>query len=481
MKQAGGARAGVDWSRRRTLLWAVAAVLAGALLRLAFVLYLNRTPNDTLLYADIAQNWFQHGVYGFTSIVNGHAALPRPTLIRLPGYPAFLGVLFSLFGWGNYRAVLLVQATVDLGTCGLVAGMTARLFGRKAWLPALWLGVLCPFLANYSAVPLTETLTVFTVAAAFYGLLRWRQAGAGRNGWVLAIGAALAYSLLLRPDQGLLAAAAVPAMVWIGFVRAGRRLKLNALMPAVGASLLVLLPLVPWTIRNERTFHVFQPLSPKSATDPGGFVPTGFQRWYRTWGVEYATTETAYWPYDSDEIHVTDLPDRAFDTPAQRAATAAVLADYNLNTTATPALDVRFNAIAMERIAASPVRYYVLLPVARVLNMAFRPRTSFLPLPVVWWKRSPKPWQNVLAGGLAALNLGYFSLALLGWTGRHRLALQYEAAAPILWSMAASIALRSAMLLTIDNSEPRYTLEFYPLLIMLGAAWLSRATYKVRP
>ena len=36
--------------------------------------------------------------------------------------------------------------------------------------------------------------------------------------------------------------------------------------------------------------------------------------------------------------------------------------------------------------------------------------------------------------------------------------------------MLASILLRSALLLTIDNSEPRYTLEFFPILIVLAAA-----------
>ncbi len=35
--------------------------------------------------------------------------------------------------------------------------------------------------------------------------------------------------------------------------------------------------------------------------------------------------------------------------------------------------------------------------------------------------------------------------------------------------MVASILLRCALLLTIDSSEPPYTLEFYPVLIILAA------------
>ena len=40
-----------------------------------------------------------------------------PTLSRLPGYPAFLAAIFAVFGWGNFRAVLLIQVLFDLGTC----------------------------------------------------------------------------------------------------------------------------------------------------------------------------------------------------------------------------------------------------------------------------------------------------------------------------------------------------------------------------
>jgi len=36
-----------------------------------------------------------------------------------------------------------------------------------------------------------------------------------------------------------------------------------------------------------------------------------------------------------------------------------------------------------------------------------------------------------------------------------------------------SFALRCALLLTLDNSEPRYTLEFFPLLIVWGSFLFS--------
>ncbi len=41
-------------------------------------------------------------------------------------------------------------------------------------------------------------------------------------GWVVVIGCALSGAVLLRPDQGLLAAAIVPVMLWVGWRRQGR-------------------------------------------------------------------------------------------------------------------------------------------------------------------------------------------------------------------------------------------------------------------
>jgi len=43
------------------------------------------------------------------------------------------------------------------------------------------------------------------------------------------------------------------------------------------------LPLAPWTIRNWRVFHIFQPLSPAHGEMPGEFVPRGYTLWLRTW------------------------------------------------------------------------------------------------------------------------------------------------------------------------------------------------------
>jgi 4-amino-4-deoxy-L-arabinose transferase-like glycosyltransferase len=447
-----------------------AALAAGLGLRLFFVHFYGQTDGDTLIYGDIAKNLLQHGVYGMSNADGGI----RLTLIRLPGYPLFLAACFSIFGMEHYTAVMLVQCVADLGTCVMAAATAARLFGRRAGLCALWLGALCPFTANYAAGPLTETLSLFCIALAFYALVRWQAEGmprAGLNFWMMA--GAMAYAILLRPDNGLLPAVVVPAMAWIAWKHSDaaqaartRTLGLTGLLCVV-----VLLPLGPWAARNWRDFHVVQPLAPRYATDPDELVGYGFNHWYRSWAVEYKSTADTYWNLDDTTIDINEIPTRAFDTDAQYDETKQLLDDYNSTTTLTQELDDRFQKIADERIAASPLRYYVTMPAARLLDMWLRPRTEMMPLDDAWWRYSDGPAGSLFSWAYAALNLFYVVAAALGaWLAWKRLS--REKYVPI-WAMLAYLVLRSALLFTLDNSEDRYTLEFFPIFFVLAGYALS--------
>lgn len=445
-----------------------AALALGFGLRLWFIVHTARIAGDSLIYGDIAKTWMQTGVYGFGQA--GGGALP--TLIRLPGYPMFLVACFRVFGVEHYTAVMYAQGVADLVTCLLVGALAGRLFGRRAGLAALWLAALCPFTASYVAYPLAETLTLTCMALAFYGLERWRAAGLGFNRWLWVVVAALAYSVLLRPEQGLLAAAVVPAMLWMVLRSPARREGVTrAAAPVLVAAVCVVLPLVPWTVRNWRTFHVVQPLAPRYATDPGELVPLGFQHWFKTWGIEFASTEDVYWNYDGAAVDLNDIPTRAFDTDNQYARTAALIEEYDRTARANQAFDDRFEELAQERVKNDPLRYYVALPVARVVDMILRPRVEMFEIELEWWRWRDHPKQTIFAGAYAALNLAYFVLAGVGiWRWRRR---GWDGNKGLAFSMIGFIVLRTLLLLTLDNSEPRYTLEFFPVLMVWAGAVFS--------
>ena len=251
-----------------------------------------------------------------------------------------------------------------------------------------------------------------------------------------------------------------------------------SVLPVVAAALCAVLPLAPWTARNWRTFHVFQPLAPRYANDPGEMAPLGFARWYRTWALEFASTDQVYWNLNGDRIDLAALPQRAFDagspaaTQTLRSRTASLLADYNDTCNETPAIDARFAALAAEHIRAHPILSTIGLPMGRLLDMALRPRIEMMPLPDIWWKPPTPPRQTAFAAAYAALNFAYFLLALAGLRAWRRRG--WAGFGALAWAMAAAVVLRLLLLLTLDNSEPRYTLELFPvLLVWAGAVFAS--------
>ena len=434
------------------------ATLAGLALRLLFIFRFPGVSTDSFVYGDIAKNWLQHGIYGLSGI--NDISL---TYIRLPGYPAFLAAVFAIFGMDHYRAALILQMFVDIGTCFLIADLARRLISLRVARFAFLFAALCPFLANYVANALTETWEVFftalTLDLAIVGLetlgesavMPW--AGCG-----LAIGAAI----LLRPDGSLLLFA-IEAYLFVLTVRGWpAKMRPRIFRAALILALVSIATLVPWTLRNLHAFHEFQPLAPRYANQENAFVPLGFNRWVRTWIADYTSVEDIYWQVPGNPIDAGKLPSRAFDSPEQREETVRLLEDYNDALHVTPELDARFSTLAQARVHDSLLRYYVGLPLLRIADMWLRPRTETLPSDTKWWEFDDDPKWLVLAVSLGVINLLYVGAAAVGLVrGRF---------APHLGLLLAFVVLRSAFLGTLENPETRYTLECYPVVILLAAA-----------
>jgi len=439
--------------------------LAGIALRLFFVVYFPAVTDDSRVYSDFATNWLQHGTYALTQ--SGEIVASDT---RLPGYPGFLAVIFALFGPGNFRAVMLAQVLVDLGTCFIIADLTRRTVSDKAARIAFVLAALCPFLANYAAAVLTETLEAFFTAMALdcavAGLDPLNQGRVHWKAWA-GSGLSIATCILLRPDGGIVLVAVCLSLAFRGWKHWREH---SSPVPIVKSAVLVcvlaLAPLAPWTMRNFRTLHNFQPLAPRYATEPDETAPRGFNRWAATWIVDYVSVEEIYWNVPGEEIDPDKLPSRTIDSAAQRDATLALITDYNESRDLTPELDARFGELAAQRIREHPIRYYVVLPMLRIADMWLRPRTELLPSDPRWWEFNDDPKGSVMAVGAGLLNLAYVGAALLA----------------IIWSFSSVryagllfgfVVLRSAFLGTIENPEPRYTLECYPVVIIMAAHLFS--------
>jgi hypothetical protein len=462
-------------------------LLAGAGLRLLFVLKYPAATGDTVLYEQFATNWLKLGKFAMD--INGQAT---PVDLRMPGYPAFLALVYAITGRtgeGARLAVMLAQAVVDLATCATIAVLAAVLVhicgeqakAKRVFLFGSWLAALCPFTANYVAVPLTEVWAVFFTAVAFVllALVAVRSSGnavslpggrgfgekemweaAALGGFVVGLGA------LMRPETPLLLLTTFVALAFWMWPRGEvkRWVMLCALM-GIGCTI----PLVPWLIRNAVTLHEFQPLAPKDTMLPSEVDPKGFVAWEKTWMYRVRDNYLVAWKLNDDEIHMEDIPDSAFDRPEERALVAAVLERYNDEITWTVEEDATFAQLARERTARYPLRTYLWVPLRRAVRIWFTPRIELVPVsghvfPLAYMREEDPVDQKVTILFFLG-NVLYVLLALWGAWKVWRCA----GARPALAVLGLYLVVRTAFLTTLETAEPRYVLECFPAVLALGA------------
>jgi len=446
-------------------------ILLGLALRGYFLHWHFLFQGDSLVYGDLAKNWLLHGVYGVTD--SGQVV---PVDIRMPGYPAFLAAIFRLFGVEHYGAVVRVQVGIDLFTCFLIAAGARRLWSERAGKVAFALAALCPFTANYAATPLVETLAIFSAAFALFFALRAVQKMRAAPSWDVAhsfavanwilSGLGIALSIYLRPDGGVLLLAIALYLFWLAISAR----EMEFVWVGVLLGVVSLLPLLPWTLRNWRTLQQIEPLAPFYAEMPGEYVPKGFNRWTKTWIVDFISVMNVYWNVSAEgpgeAVDISNIPARTYDNPAQKQRTEQLFAQYNEALTLSPEMDRAFAELADTRIRERPLRYYVALPLARLADMWLRPRTEMLNLQLDWWNWEDVPQESAISVALALLDVFYIVAALM--SVRRKLP-----GCGMLWIF---IVCRSALLATLPNPEPRYTLECFPALLMLAGVGLARKT-----
>ncbi len=453
---------------RRWLLW----LAAGLVLRMVFISFPRPVDDDTWDYLQMGHNLFHYGIYG-----TGTGDDLGPSTYRLPGYPIFLATFESLFArlWPNtwFTTVFLFQTAIDLVSGLLLAAFARRHQSDRAGEVTLALAMLCPFTAVYSAIAMTECFSIFAISLGIYAAGRALAAEASGTRDIPALiiaGCAAALATLLRPD-GIFLFAAIALGLFFYTLR--NRVAGQPAHAAVRRSLattsifciVALLPLVPWTVRNWEVFHIFQPLAPRYG-DPGELSIAGARRWLRTWTIDFADTAVVCWQFPGNFVDPGDIPPRAFDSPRQRAYGLQLLAEYNRDYALTPSLIDRFGAVAAVNIKDHPIRYYVGLPLLRDADMLLRPRTLEFGLDVFWWRWSEHPAQSAWAIFLGLLNLIYVVSAAWAFIRRR---------VPWPWMLGSYLILRFIILGAMENPEPRYTIQCFPILIVAAAAALTHS------
>lgn len=255
-------------------LWAVLALTV--LVRLGYLLLVPEnsaalpSPVDGVGYRKIAMN-----------LISGHGFSLRPdnpTAWREPGYPAFLGIVYLLFGQSTL-ALGIVQALMQVLTVLGVWWLGRKMYGDRPGLLAALLSAVSPSLVRITGFLLSEALFIPLLVLAVFALVRAADAPAPRR--LILAGVALGAAALVREltlGMGMLLASAW----WLTF----RRTKPRVLASAAAVCLVMFLMVAPWLVRNYVTFGRLLPLHANvgkslylafhPAFDPYSSVPTPY-------------------------------------------------------------------------------------------------------------------------------------------------------------------------------------------------------------
>jgi len=239
---------------RRHALYVAAALGLGLAIRLAIIASTDYAPT-----ADAA-SFDRHGV----SIANGHGYPPSrlaegPSAFRPPGLPYTLAGLYAATGTADtetrWTVGRVAQAIGSVATAGLVGLVGLRLWGdRRIAFAALAIAAVFPAWMMWSTTLLSEPLFLFLELAAVLAALAFRRQP-DRLWWILVAGVLVGLATLTRPN-GVVLLVPVALAAWAR--RPGRSLR--AVIPPVVAVLAAIAVIVPWSLRNARTFDAFIPV-----------------------------------------------------------------------------------------------------------------------------------------------------------------------------------------------------------------------------
>ncbi len=227
--------------------YALVAILIVALgLRLgALVIWPQPVEGDAVLYDQLA-----------TSLVNGYGFSKGPgepqTAVRGPGYPLFVAGFYALFGH-HVLPVYLMQILLDALTLLLLHRFALDMIGhaRGAFIAAAFYALYPPFIQQ--AISLySETLYGLLLLASLW--VFWWATRRGQGRWFALCGLVLGLATLVRPVTLLFP-------IWLGACLWPMRRRVGIWRPTLVLIAFFVLVLTPWTMRNQRLFGTFVPVS----------------------------------------------------------------------------------------------------------------------------------------------------------------------------------------------------------------------------
>jgi 4-amino-4-deoxy-L-arabinose transferase-like glycosyltransferase len=384
----------------------------------------------------------------------------RPSQATVPLYPLFVAAIYTVFGHQE-SIVRLVQVFLDLGTCLLTAFVAFNLAPNRlkemAAISSLAIYAVFKYAAMWTAFLLTETLAIFlTMAAIALCVMAIKRERKEVMFW-FAAGAACGLALLTRPDSLLLMGAILLFLIARVVLERSRQLALGI----ASFCFAIILILLPWAARNYISMGTFQPLASEYGFAQGGYMPTGYLLWIRTWMTkedEMPAFHPAFFPDKAIFFDAGVLPEAAFDSATERQQVMELIARYNQARLFTPDIDTEFRALALERIKRAPVRFLIVIPVRRSAYLWLQGPYTGQPLRLTLRLMVLLP---IIVGGILGFAL---------WCRRQ----------PLAALLLIIITTRSVFMAYHYATETRYILEVYPPLIAACGVTIAALLLRAR-
>lgn len=216
------------------------------IVRLLLVSQFATEPVNDLLWND-AVGWNLAQGNGFTA----SQSEPRvPAIYRTPGYPAFLAIIYWIFGH-TYTPVYIIQAILD-SLSAILLGRIILLYSN-AWfaIAASFLYAVYPYPGMFCGVLHQDILLIACTLTTLYLISRAIRSDRPVS-WAY-VGVALAVTALVKPNMVLLLFFAATCIFF--YFRRARMIRIAMLAGTMAVTLF------PWFLRNYLTFDGFPPLS----------------------------------------------------------------------------------------------------------------------------------------------------------------------------------------------------------------------------
>jgi 4-amino-4-deoxy-L-arabinose transferase-like glycosyltransferase len=258
-----------------------------------------------------------HAYYGLAKALYAEGSFGGPEFRDSsdwsPGAPLLYAASFYATGGAREGTARIVEALLGLASIVVVFMLGERLGGRGAGLlAALGIAVYPPFIHSTGEL-MSEPPAAFTLPAAVLAFL-WAEERRSAWAW-LAPGFLFGLTALIRPEYLVVAAAFV-------LLAALRRSRAAGWRPGIaGAGLMlaaVLVPVVPWTVRNAVVLDRLVPISTGGgkALYVGTFLPADGE-YQRVKAILYERQTGRSLPPDSTALNDVD-PRPLFDRVARR-------------------------------------------------------------------------------------------------------------------------------------------------------------------